>query len=129
MKHPNRITVKDVVINLKGIRVPVKSNEQPPVFGIITLKAAVIGNGINGTANIGLAYTVPWFLPAVKGAHCRLMFRPKGDLTAGTGKGPRITQITCPSFIAHSVVTIKPYRVLSGNTNNAGLTRNYRRPL
>lgn len=58
VKHPNRIMIKDVVINLKRVRIPVKTNKQPLIFGIIAVKAAVIFNGINGPPNIGLAYTV-----------------------------------------------------------------------
>jgi hypothetical protein len=48
VKHPNHITIKDVVINFKRVRIPVKTNKQPLVFGIVAVNTAVIFNGING---------------------------------------------------------------------------------
>ena len=57
MKHPNRIMINDIVINLKRVCVPVKTDKQPFVFGIfIVFETPVIFNGINGPPNIGLAY-------------------------------------------------------------------------
>jgi hypothetical protein len=58
VKYPNRITIKDVVINLKRICIPVKTNKQPFVFGVIAVNATVIFNGINSPPNIVLAYAV-----------------------------------------------------------------------
>jgi Fe-S cluster assembly iron-binding protein IscA len=47
MKYPNRITIKDVVINFKQACIPIKTDKQPFVFGIrITFKTTVIFNGI-----------------------------------------------------------------------------------
>jgi hypothetical protein len=58
VKYPNRITIKDVIIYFNRIRVPVKTDKQPFVFGVIALKITVVGNGIDSPPNISLAYAV-----------------------------------------------------------------------
>jgi hypothetical protein len=59
VKHPNRIAIKDVIINLKGICVPVKTDKQPFIFGIFGIfKITVILNRINSPPNICFAYAV-----------------------------------------------------------------------
>jgi hypothetical protein len=65
VKYPNRIAIKDVVINLKRICISVKADKQSFVFNVrIAFKITVIFNsirlsfGIARPPNIGLAYTV-----------------------------------------------------------------------
>jgi hypothetical protein len=43
VKYPNRISIKDVVINLKRVCTPVKTDKQSLVFGIrIAFKITVV---------------------------------------------------------------------------------------
>jgi hypothetical protein len=59
VKHPNRIAIKNVIINFKRICVPVKSDKQPFVFGIfIPFKIPVILSRINSPPYIGFAYAI-----------------------------------------------------------------------
>jgi hypothetical protein len=59
VKHPNRITVKDIVKDFKRVGVPVKPDKQPLIFGVfIVFKITVISGGVNRPSNVGLADTV-----------------------------------------------------------------------
>jgi hypothetical protein len=59
MKYPNRIAIKNVVINLKRICIPVKADKQSFVFDIhIAFKVTIVFNGVDSPSDIGLAYTV-----------------------------------------------------------------------
>jgi hypothetical protein len=59
MKHPNRITIKDIIKNFKRVGIPVKADKQPFIFGVlIVFDETVILNGINSPPDVGLAYAM-----------------------------------------------------------------------
>jgi hypothetical protein len=69
VKHPNRIMIKDIVVNLKRVCVPVKTNEQPSslTVSIAHRISASLIPCLNADAqslmstSIGIVYYVPPF--------------------------------------------------------------------
>ena len=59
MKHPNRIRIKNIIINFNQVALPVETDKQVFVFHIfIIFKKTVILGGINSPTDVSFTYAM-----------------------------------------------------------------------